>query len=180
MEPGSWVTSWGRATFRAGLLISAWACNRKRHFSLFCRCIFGDLCYSSKLTCTITNAILIKMFPELIFEILRPPYPHFWCSKNKSGIPEAKEFSMSQQCSWLFISTGSASADSTNSGACDWLNPWMQNLGIQSISWDPFCTRVLSVWGFWYLQRLFEPIFHRYQGKTVYFYTVGYQDIFHN
>lgn len=73
MEPGSWVTSWGRATLRAGLLTSAWARNRKRHFSLFCRCIFGDLCYSSKLTCTITNAILIKMFPELIFKILRPP-----------------------------------------------------------------------------------------------------------
>lgn len=71
MEPGSWVTSWGRATFRAGLLTSAWACNRKRHFSLVCRCILGDLCYS-KLTCTITNTILIKMFPELIFKILRP------------------------------------------------------------------------------------------------------------
>lgn len=84
-------------------------------------------------------------------------------------MPEAN---MSQQCSWLFTSMGSASVDSTNSVACDWLNLGMQSLWIQSISWDPFGTTVLSFWGFWYLQKVLEPIFHRYQGKTVYFYMV--------
>lgn len=112
MEPGSWVTSWGRATFRAGLLTSVWACNRKRHFSLVCRCILGDLCYS-KLTCTITNTILIKMFPELIFKILRPP-------TLISAVPKMNQECQKQICP-------------NNAVGCS--HPWVLPLWIQPTVW---------------------------------------------
>ena len=179
MEPGSWVTSWGRAIFRAGLLTSAWACNRKRHFSIFCHCIFGDLCYSSKLTCPISNAILIKMFPELIFKILRPP-------TLTSAVPKTNQEYQKQKNLVCPNNTVGSSHPQV-------LPLWIQPVVGPVTDWTHGCrtwgygasAETHSVQGSWASENfgICRGSLNQYSTDTrgkLYFYMVGYQNIFHN